>query len=84
MGNTVVNANDLTMADFLNDFSEAPHEAISIGGVENFEVAYNLVKDGKKEGIDVKEKSKYGTVHNNYIYHMARQGLYVDSWFGVL
>ncbi|MEG4113398.1 MULTISPECIES: right-handed parallel beta-helix repeat-containing protein [unclassified Microcoleus] len=55
-----------------------------MGGVENFEVAYNLVKDGKKEGIDVKEKSKYGTVHHNYIYHMARQGLYVDSWFGVL
>lgn len=84
MGNTVINANDLKMADFLNDFPEAPHEAISIGGVENFEVAYNLVKDGKKEGIDVKEKSKYGTVHHNYIHHMARQGLYVDSWFGVL
>jgi parallel beta-helix repeat protein len=84
IGNTVINANDLTMAGFQNDFWEAPHEAISLGSVENFEVAYNLVKVGQKEGIDIKEESAFGTVHHNYVHHMKRQGLYVDAWFGRL
>ena len=64
--------------------SEAPHEAISIAGATHFEVAYNLVHDGYKEGIDVKEVSAYGVVHHNKVYRMHRQGLYVDSWFGRL
>lgn len=84
IGNTVINANAPEMAGFPNNLSETPHEAISMGGVESFEVAYNLVYDGKKEGIDVKENSKHGTVHHNYVHHMARQALYVDSWFGEL
>ncbi|NEP10769.1 MAG: right-handed parallel beta-helix repeat-containing protein [Symploca sp. SIO2C1] len=84
IGNTIVNASDLKMADFPNDLSAAPHESISLGSVENFEVAYNLIKYGQKEGIDIKEKSQHGTVHHNYIHHMRRQGLYVDSWFGLL
>jgi hypothetical protein len=84
MGNTVVNANAREMAGFPNNFSETPHEAISIGSVEHFEVAYNLVRDGQKEGIDVKETSTHGTVHHNYVHHMARQALYIDSWNGAL
>lgn len=80
VGNTVINANDPDMAGFPNEFPETPHEAISLGSVEDFEVAYNLVRDGQKEGIDIKEESKHGTVHHNYVHHMQRQGLYVDSW----
>ncbi len=64
--------------------SETPHEAISIAGATHFEVAHNLVHDGFKEGIDVKEVSAYGVVHHNKVYRMPRQGLYVDSWFGRL
>ncbi|WP_416675722.1 right-handed parallel beta-helix repeat-containing protein [Egbenema bharatensis] len=84
IGNTVINANDPEMAGFSNNFPEPPHEAISLGSVENFEVAFNLLQDGKKEGIDIKEESKFGTVHHNHIHHMLRQGLYVDSWYGQL
>lgn len=84
IGNTVINANAREMAGFPNDFSETPHEAISLGSVENFEVAYNLVQNGQKEGIDIKEASQSGTVHHNYVHHMMRQGLYVDSWNGEL
>lgn len=84
IGNTVINANAREMAGFENDFDETPHEAISLGSVENFEVAYNLVHDGQKEGIDIKGTSQHGTVHHNYVHHMARQGLYVDSHFGLL
>ncbi|MBN2806334.1 MAG: right-handed parallel beta-helix repeat-containing protein [Prolixibacteraceae bacterium] len=63
---------------------EAPHEAISICGAKHFEVAYNHVHQGFKEGIDVKEVSALGVVHHNYVHDMPRQGLYVDAWFGLL
>ncbi len=63
---------------------EGPHEGLTVAGAEYFEVAYNEIHHCKKEGIDVKEVSKHGTVHHNYIHDMPRQGLYVDSWFGLL
>jgi hypothetical protein len=63
---------------------EGPHEALTVAGAEHFEVAYNKIHHCMKEGIDVKEVSKHGTVHHNYIHDMPRQGLYVDSWFGLL
>jgi len=63
---------------------EAPHEAISVCGAKDFEVAYNHIHDGFKEGIDVKEVSGRGVVHHNYVHDMPRQGLYVDAWFGLL
>jgi len=63
---------------------EAPHEAISIAGVNGFEVAYNHVHHCEKEGIDVKEVSVNGSVHHNLVHDLDRQGLYVDAWFGLL
>jgi hypothetical protein len=61
---------------------EPPHEAISIAGAVDFEVAYNLVYDSDKEGIDIKETSARGRVHHNLVHHLRRQGIYVDAWFG--
>jgi hypothetical protein len=85
LGNTVINANTQELAfPGFPPKAETPHEAISIGSVKHFEVAYNLVQDGQKEGIDVKETSKLGVVHHNYVHHMQRQGLYVDGWGGLL
>lgn len=63
---------------------EAPHEAISVCGATNFEIAYNHVHQCFKEGIDVKEVSAHGVVHHNHIHDLPRQGLYVDAWFGLL
>ncbi len=85
LGNTVTNANTWAMLPkgYVRE-GEPPHEAISIAGARHFEVAYNHVYDCDKEGIDVKETSAHGRVHHNYIHHLDRQGLYVDSWFGVL
>ncbi len=85
IGNTLINTNTWDMAPAWSDRKgEPPHEAISIAGSQYFEVAYNHVYNCDKEGIDVKETSKHGTVHHNYVHHVDRQGLYVDSWFGVL
>lgn len=64
--------------------NEPPHEAISIAGACEFEVAFNKVFDCDKEGIDVKEVSHHGTVHHNHVHHVDRQGLYADAWFGPL
>lgn len=63
---------------------EPPHEAISLGGVSDFEVAWNRVVNCHKEGIDVKEASRRGRVHHNVVIGMKRQGLYLDAWFGLL
>ena len=74
-------AGDFAPAD-LPHSGEPPHEAISIGGAIDFEVAYNHVFDSDKEGIVVKETSKRGTVHHNQVEKLARQGIYVGSFFG--
>ena len=84
LGNTVIDANDTTLSWGPYRWHEAPHEAISIISTRNFEVAYNLLIDCQKEGVDVKGESAHGTVHHNYFCGVLRQGLYVDSWRGVL
>ena len=84
LGNTIINANNREFCWGNFTGKEEPHEAISIAGAHHFEVAYNLVKDCKKEGIDIKEISAFGVVHHNYIHDCYRQGLYVDAWFGEL
>lgn len=91
LGNEVIAANLMDMKwekwidpDYVYPRHQAPHEAISMGGPQNFEVAYNYVHDCGKEGIDIKESSKDGRVHHNYIHDLPRQGLYVDGWRNVL
>src|ERR1700733_12521323 len=83
LGNTITKATtwDLAPADSARR-GEPPHEALSIGGAVDFEVAYNHVYDSDKEGIDIKETSKRGKVHHNLIHDMKLQCLYGDAWFG--
>ncbi|MGF1493573.1 MAG: right-handed parallel beta-helix repeat-containing protein [Microcoleaceae cyanobacterium] len=47
-------------------------EAISIWGVDGFEVAGNLVNQGNREGIDAKTGSRNGSIHNNIVTDVAR------------
>lgn len=63
---------------------EAPHEALTISGCKYFEVAYNYLHNCIKEGIDCKEFSSHGSIHHNYCRDIFREGIYVDSWFGLL
>ena len=61
LGNTIIKATTLDLAPpDLPSGAAPPHEALSIGGAVDFEVAYNLLYDGGKEGIDIKETSKRG------------------------
>jgi len=87
LGNTVTKATTWDMKPlegYDEELHEPPHEAISIAGAHRFEVAWNHVHHCDKEGIDVKETSQHGRVHHNYVHDIARQGLYMDTWFGVL
>ena len=75
IGNTITKATTWNL--FSQDIAkpdEPPHEAISIGGAVEFEVAYNHIYDSDKEGIDIKETSKRGKVHHNYVHHIDRTG----------
>lgn len=85
IGNTIVKANngDLAPPDVPRQ-AETPHEAISVSGATDFEVAYNHVNGSGKEGIDIKGASKDGKVHHNVVNGLNRQGIYVDAWYGPL
>ncbi len=84
LGNTITRANTQDRRLFGDYRREAPHEALSVAGIVGFEVAYNHVHHCTKEGIDVKEVSRDGIVHHNWVHDVDRQGLYVDAWFGEL
>ena len=47
-------------------------ESLSVWGVDGFEVAYNTIDGGSKEGLDVKDGARNGSVHDNDISHQAR------------
>jgi hypothetical protein len=85
LGNTITRATtwDLAPADKPKP-QEQPQEALSIGGAVDFKVAYNHVYDSEKEGIDIKETSKQGSVNHNFVDNLDRQGIYIDAWFGEL
>ncbi len=50
-----------------NGDTDGTQEAMSIWGVDGFEVANNTLKEGNKEGIDIKVGSRNGSVHNNSV-----------------
>lgn len=50
----------------------APQEALSLWGVDGFEIAGNTLKQGKKEGIDVKGGSRNGSIHDNQVTGIAQ------------
>ncbi len=80
----VTGANDLSLAHPGYTDTEAPHEAISVGGTVSFVVNRCRVHHNHKEGIDIKETSAKGAVTHNDVHHNARQGIYVGAYFGLL
>lgn len=76
-----------------NNDGHGSQECISVVNCDGFEVMYNRIHESANwnyvqyqasavggEGIDVKEHSKNGTVHHNYVYNIQRPSLYVDAW----
>ncbi|MGE5557986.1 MAG: right-handed parallel beta-helix repeat-containing protein [Bacillota bacterium] len=79
LNNHVFKANAAFMDD-TGGGQGGPHEAVSLGSVDYFEVAYNEVNQCEHEGIDIKQASRWGTVHHNKTHDLVRQGIYVDGW----
>ena len=80
LGNTITRATtwDLIPENTVKH-GEPPHEALSIAGAVDFEVAYNHIYGSDKEGIDIKETSKRGKIHHNLVHNVKRQGIYIDA-----
>ncbi|MDF5731379.1 MAG: right-handed parallel beta-helix repeat-containing protein [Rhizonema sp. PD38] len=47
-------------------------ESLSMWGVDGFEVANNIIKDGNKEGLDLKVGTRNGSAHDNTITGQAQ------------
>ena len=51
--------------------TEGSQEALSIWGVDGFEVANNTLNEGNREGIDAKVGSRNGSIHDNIVTRQA-------------
>jgi len=64
------------------------NEALSISATDGFEISYNEIThrnqngvlDGYKEGVDIKDGSRNGTLHNNNIHDISKNCIYIDGW----
>lgn len=79
-GNIVIDNNEVVLG-----CNGGNHECITVAQVDGFEVKNNHVRDGGPgivggEGIDAKDGSRNGSIHDNYVHDMNRLGIYVDSW----
>ncbi|MEM7581378.1 MAG: right-handed parallel beta-helix repeat-containing protein [Cyanobacteria bacterium P01_A01_bin.80] len=68
LGNTIERANWRWTG---SGDSNGTQEALSIWGVDGFEVANNTVNQGTREGIDAKVGSRNGSIHNNTVTGVA-------------
>jgi hypothetical protein len=71
LNNTIEKANWRWWGNSANAFGIGTQEALSIWGVDGFEVAYNTLTEGKREGIDAKTGSRNGSIHHNTVTKQA-------------
>ncbi len=55
-------------------------ECITVAGTDSFEVHGNIVRDGQKEGICLKDGSHDGRAYGNQVSGCHGVNLYVDAW----
>jgi hypothetical protein len=58
---------------------DAVHEAISMDGVDTFEIMNNHVYDNGEEGIDAKVGARNGKIHHNRVHDNNGPNIYVDA-----
>lgn len=62
----ITGANDQELRTTEKLRREAPHEALTIAGARHFEGRFNHLHSCEKEGIDCKEVSAHGTIHQSH------------------
>lgn len=78
--NIVLDRNEVQLA-----CNDGEQECITIAGTNGFEVKNNHVHHNGPgtnggEGIDAKDGSRNGTIHNNLVHDLNRLGIYVEAW----
>lgn len=84
IGNHVYKPNSKDMFRGSGEQRKPPHEGVTLARVSNFEVAWNEVSYGDKEGIDCKGPCRHGKIHHNHVHHHDNHpfsvGIYIDAW----
>ena len=62
---------------------DSPEESVTIVNTSDFDISYNHLHDSLKEGIDVKVRSRNGTVHHNLVRRICKVGIYINEAFDV-
>ncbi len=74
--------NIMVRNNYVENCAQLSREAISLRTVDNFEIAYNIVKNVIKESIDVKSGCKNGTIHHNEIINAGiSAAIYLDAGY---
>ncbi|KIM10055.1 MAG: hypothetical protein KU38_08185 [Sulfurovum sp. FS08-3] len=84
--NITIQNNKIVHANVAGDNSG--NEALSISATDGFEISYNEVThkdqngvlDGYKEGVDIKDGSRNGSLHNNNLHDISKNCIYIDGW----
>jgi hypothetical protein len=84
IGNTVVRPNSKLAVTGRTDqrlsVTNTPHEGMTFGSTRHYDVGWNEIYFGDKEGIDSKGANRHGVKHHNYVHQTASVGIYIDCW----
>lgn len=59
---------------------QGAQEALSVESTDTFEVAYCRVFDSPRDGIDIKNGSRNGSLHHCVVHDIKKIGIYLDAW----
>ncbi len=87
----IVDHNIIDTPHWYHECQGAFEEGLSVSNTNRFEVKYNTLSyteappigycsGSQRLGIDVKESSQNGSVHNNNVSNFDAAGIYVDGW----
>ena len=62
-----------------NSVSSLQNESITLKATTNFEIKNSSIHDNKKEGINCKNGSSNGLIHDNDIYNIPSDGIYLET-----
>ncbi|MDQ8199440.1 right-handed parallel beta-helix repeat-containing protein [Pelagicoccus enzymogenes] len=59
---------------------QGAQESLSVAATDTFEVAYCRVFDSPRDGIDIKNGSRNGSLHHCIVHDIEKIGIYFDAW----
>ena len=59
---------------------QGAQESLTIESTDTFEVAYCRVFDSPRDGIDIKNGSRNGSLHHSVVHDIEKIGIYLDAW----